>query len=171
MATGVSNAAGCGISFVSRASQVVENCTSAMIDAESLNSGLLAEPLDQVVRVLSPSILELSRAGVVRLLGIRPAPEDQGRGRLALERLVAGVGVFVRRDKMALADGDGIPLVYLYREDGLFVNALLVKHDLVDVEDAYPFRYLARFMKRQADNRTPAEPDSTTYPSSGPISA
>ena len=160
-----------GISFGSRASQVVENCTSAMNDTGSLKSGLSSEPLDQVVRVLSPSILELSLAGVVRLLGIRPAPQDQDRGRLALERLVAGVGVFVRRDKSSMADTDGLPLVYLYREDGLFVNALLVKHDLVDVEDAYPFRYLARFMKRQADNRTPAEPDSTTHPSLGPVSA
>ncbi len=111
------------------------------------------KPLYKVDSVESPEIVSLESFGKIRLLGIRTNPFQFDKAMRFLERATAETLVFMNQDKLK-SDETGLPLAYLYREDGTFLNALLVKYDLVDVDERTPFKYKERFLKRQRDNRT-----------------
>jgi len=99
-------------------------------------------------------LLTLNTGLRIRLLGIRRNEDKALEAMEFLRRMLEGQLVFMKHDKVK-TDHLGTELVYLYLENGSFLNALLVKYDLVDVEDTIPFKYKERFQKRQADNRAP----------------
>ena len=105
-----------------------------------------------ITQVESPEVLILDSAIRIRLLGVRANAPRMHEAIEFLRKSCGSQRVFMNQDKVKF-DRDGLPLAYVYLENGLFVNALLVKHDLVDVDEDTPFKYRERFLKRQFDNR------------------
>ena len=123
--------------------------TAALADSQTSMDG--EGPL-RIRTVESSEILILDSGLRVRLLGVRENPARSAEACEFLRRITADQSVFMKEDKQKLSNS-GEPMVYLYLEDGRFINALLVKYDLVDVDEDTPFRYRERFLKRQRDNR------------------
>jgi micrococcal nuclease len=110
-----------------------------------------------VRRVVNGDTIDVATVGRVRLLGI-DAP-DVGRGldtpapfaREAKDRLVSLVlNRWVRLEQDA-ADGSPRHLAYVLREDGVFVNAVLVREGLARVSGRLPLTRLAELEHAQAE--------------------
>ena len=123
------------------------------VDAvESLQESSAPDSLINVSGVESSEILVLDSGVRVRLLGVKENPNRSFEACEFLRRITANQRVFMKQDKIRETK-EGGPLAYVYLEDGRFLNAMLVKYDLVDVDEDTPFKYRERFLKRQRDNR------------------
>ncbi|MFA5223637.1 MAG: DNA methyltransferase [Candidatus Omnitrophota bacterium] len=98
-----------------------------------------------VKRVISPEKLELSNGLEVRLLGIKEDKTKNGKAVAFLEDNIKGKKVFLKYDEIK-HDKENNLLCYLYLENKTFVNAHLLKNQLVEVDETNNFKYKDKFL-------------------------
>ena len=101
-----------------------------------------------VKEILSPEMLILNNGLKVRLLGIKATPEKNIEAIQFLERKTRGQKVFLRFDK-AKHDEKGNLFCYMYLWNKTFLNAHLVRQNLVDIDTTYDYKYKAKFLDHQ----------------------
>jgi modification methylase len=97
-----------------------------------------------VKEVISPELIRLSNGLTVRLLGIQQKPEINGIANKYLIEKFKGNKVFLKYD-VEKYDSDNNLLVYLYLENKTFINAHLLKENLVNVDNTRNYKYKSRF--------------------------
>lgn len=108
------------------------------------------EELFSVKEVLSPEIIRLNNDVVIRLIGIKENKEINGKAKLFLEQKTKGKRVFMKFDEQKY-DKDNNLLCYLYLENKTFINAHLIKNNLVNVESELMYKYKDKFLKLEID--------------------
>lgn len=98
-----------------------------------------------VVDVISPTIVKLSNGIEVRLIGVEVVAEKADAAMLFLREKTLRQKVFVKYDQMKY-DDDGRLMGYLYLENKTFINAHLLKRNLVDVDLRHDFHHKTRFV-------------------------
>jgi len=111
------------------------------IDASSTGK---REEYFSVKEVISPELLRLNNDLTVRLIGIQENPAANGKATEYLINKVRGRKVFMRYDDVK-HDRDNNMMAYLYLENKTFINAHLLKEDLVWVDNSIDFRYKNKF--------------------------
>lgn len=118
------------------------------IDSNSNNE---AEKLFLVKKIISPEILVLDNNLKIKLLGIKEKSEVNGKAVIFLEKLLKGKKVFLKYDVLK-HDNDNNLLCYLYLENKTFINAHLIKNNLVELDNNYSHRFDKKFIKLMAEN-------------------
>lgn len=116
------------------------------IDTESSGK---REEFFNVKEVISPQLIRLSNDLVVRLIGIKENPHVNGKATEYLIEKLRGKKVFLKYDDLK-HDVDNNLLVYLYLENKTFINAHLLKSNLVHVDEKFDFKYKEKFKKIQS---------------------
>ncbi|MFH1503771.1 MAG: DNA methyltransferase [Candidatus Omnitrophota bacterium] len=98
-----------------------------------------------VQEIISPELLKLNNGLRIRLLGIKQNFAKNGKAAQFLSEKVKGVKVFLRYDKDKY-DRQNNLLCYLYLQNKTFINAHLIKNDLVDVDTTFDYKYKAKFL-------------------------
>jgi len=93
--------------------------------------------LRKVKRVLGPWLLELDDETMVHLIGYRPIAGKESEVESLLSELTLGKKVYLRESKRFKFDDKGRHLAYVYLDDDTFVNAQLIKSDLVEIDTTY----------------------------------
>ncbi len=105
-----------------------------------------------VKKILSPSRILLDTGAQVRLLGIKENPKKNVEAIRFLENMTRGQRVFLRFDEKK-HDADNNFLCYLYLKNKTFVNAHLIKSNLVDVDSANSYKYKSKFLEYVRRNK------------------
>jgi site-specific DNA-methyltransferase (adenine-specific) len=103
-----------------------------------------------VKEIISPSQLILNNGLEIKLIGIR---EVEGRTEAAisfLKQKTKNQKVFLKYDEKKY-DSQNKLLVYLYLKNKTFLNAHLIKNDLVEVDGVSDYRYKAKFIKLEEE--------------------
>ncbi len=103
------------------------------------------EELFSVKGVVSPELIMLSNDLIVRLIGIKQAPEVNGRATDFLRSKFKGKKVFLRYDEIKY-DEENHLMVYMYLENKTFINAHLLKNRLARVDESIDYKYKAKFL-------------------------
>ena len=124
-----------------------------IIDVKKLQFGSKIDKDSQTQRelftvkeVLAANLVLLNNDLVVRLLGIKPKPSINGEAAQFIKEKTRGHKITLQFDKTKY-DADNRLLCYLYLDNKTFINAHLLKHKLVDVDDSYDFKYKEKFQK------------------------
>jgi site-specific DNA-methyltransferase (adenine-specific) len=104
------------------------------------------EKFYSVKKVLSPSNILLDTGAQIHLLGVKANSKTDTEAIQLLERLTKGQKVFLKFDETKY-DEDNHLLCYLYLKNKTFLNAHLIKHNLVDVNIAHDYKYKSRFLE------------------------
>lgn len=126
---------------------------NSKIDVKSLqfgskidkNSGKREEYFS-VKNILSPNKLVLNNGLVIRLIGIKEKSGINGNATKYLSEKTKGKKVFLRYDSIKY-DQDNTLLCYLYLDNKTFINAHLLKNQLVDIDYSIKFKYKDKFEK------------------------
>ncbi len=105
-----------------------------------------------VKEILSPEKLVLSNSLIIRLIGIK---EERGKRKRAVDFLsekLQGQKVFLKFDELKHDKAKHL-LCYLYLKNKTFINAHLLKNDLVEIDDSYDFRLKKRFIDYKQKSR------------------
>src|SRR6185437_12056377 len=98
-----------------------------------------------VKEVISPEKIRLSNDLIVRLIGIKEDPIINGKATDFLKEKLRGKRVFLKYD-IQKHDAENNVLCYLYLENKTFINAHLIKNNLVQVEKGIDYKYKAKFL-------------------------
>jgi site-specific DNA-methyltransferase (adenine-specific) len=98
-----------------------------------------------VQEIISPELLVLEDGVKVRLLGIKNRSETYNKAIQFLKGKTSGQKVFMKFDNIKY-DEDNNLLCYLYLQNKTFLNAHLIKADLVNVDTSIEYKYKARFL-------------------------
>jgi len=98
-----------------------------------------------VKEIISPEVLILNSGLKIRLLGVRERGEDNGDAVQFLKDRTRGQKVSIKFDSIKHDDEDTL-LCYLYLKNKTFVNAHLIKNDLVDVDVTRDYKYKSKFL-------------------------
>jgi len=99
-----------------------------------------------VKEIISPEVLILDNGLKIRLLGIKENPEKNGAAIQFLREKTRGQKVFLKFDTIK-HDKENNLLCYLYLWNKTFLNAHLIKNELVDVDNSIDYKYKSRFLK------------------------
>jgi len=97
-----------------------------------------------VKTVLAPNEVILDSGLKVKLLGIKVREEKRKEAIQFLARLTNGQKVFLKFD-VTKYDANNELLCYLYLKNKTFLNAHLIKNNLVDVDTSYDYRLKKKF--------------------------
>lgn len=109
------------------------------------DSNLKQETYYTVKEIISPEILILNNGLKIRLLGIRERGEENGDAVQFLKERTRGQKVSIKFDSTKHDDENNL-LCYLYLKNKTFVNAHLIKNDLVDVDVTRDYKYKSKFL-------------------------
>lgn len=98
-----------------------------------------------VREIVSPEILILSNGLKIRLLGVKEKIEKNGEAIEFLRKKTQGQKVFLKFDSIKY-DAKNNLLCYLYLKNKTFINAHLIKNELVDVDTTMDFKYKSKFL-------------------------
>ncbi len=110
--------------------------------------GVKRENYYTVKEILDAHIIKLNNELQVRLIGIKPKKQKIDSARRFLTNKILRRPVFLRFDETKY-DDNGLLMAYVYMKNKTFINAHLLKHGLVEVDDTYTFKYLPKFNKVQ----------------------
>ncbi|MCC5944872.1 MAG: thermonuclease family protein [Bernardetiaceae bacterium] len=99
-----------------------------------------------VSEIISPELVRLSNNMIVRLLGIRGVDKFNTQAIQFLEQKTKGQKVFLKFDTLKY-DSENRLFVYLYLKNKTFINAHLIKNELVAVDKSVDFKYKSKFLK------------------------
>jgi DNA modification methylase len=99
-----------------------------------------------VKEIISPEMMVLKDGLKIKLIGIKEVEEKKEKAIAFLEQRLAGQQVFLKFDD-AMEEADGYKPVYLYLRNKTFINAHLIKENLVQVDETYDFKHRDRFLK------------------------
>ncbi len=111
------------------------------IDANSTGK---REEYFTVKDIINPELIRLNNGLIVRLIGIKQNPAINGQATDYLIRKVHGKRVFLKYDEVK-HDKENNLMVYLYLENKTFINAHLLKEQLVLVDNSIDFKYKTKF--------------------------
>lgn len=97
-----------------------------------------------VKKILSPCELILDTGLKINLMGIKPNGKTDEEAIQLLEKLTRSKKVFLRFDEKKY-NNNGTLLCYLYLRNKTFINAHVIKSNLVDVDTAYHYKYKPKF--------------------------
>ncbi len=112
------------------------------LDADSTGK---REEFFRVKEIISPELIRLNNDLIVRLIGIKQNTEINGKAKEYLIAKLRGKKVFLKYDDTK-HDSDNNLMAYLYLENKTFVNAHLLKQNLVLVDERFDFKYKAKFL-------------------------
>ncbi len=101
-----------------------------------------------VKEVVSPEILVIDNDLKVRLIGVKEKKEVNSEAIKFLSEKVKGRRVFIKFDAIKY-DDEGNLLCYLYLKNKTFINAHLIKNQLVHVDSSANFKYKKKFLAMQ----------------------
>lgn len=97
-------------------------------------------------KIISPEFLILNNGLKIRLMGIKKNKERNGEAVDFLKAKLKGQKVFLKFDEVK-HDSDNNLLCYLYLKNKTFINAHLLKENLVSIDETYDFKYKDKFRK------------------------
>lgn len=100
----------------------------------------------RIKEIVSPTHLILNNDQHIRLIGIVENKTKKAEAIAFLEKRLNKQRVFLRQDKKYPTTDDQI-FCYLYLQNKTFINAHLIKNDLVKVDEVGDFKYKKRFLK------------------------
>ena len=98
-----------------------------------------------VKEIISPDTLILNNGLKIKLLGVQERSEKNGEAIQFLREKTRGQKVFMEFDSMKY-DGENNLLCYLYLKNKTFINAHLIKNDIVDVDTSIDYKYKSKFL-------------------------
>ena len=101
-----------------------------------------------VKEVISPKILILNNGLKIRLLGVKERPEKNGGAIQFLKEKALGQKVFLKFDTIKHDEENNL-LCYLYLSNKTFLNAHLIKNDLVEVDTEFDYKYKSKFLQKR----------------------
>jgi len=101
-----------------------------------------------VKEVISPKILILNNGLKIRLLGVKERPEKNGGAIQFLKEKALGQKVFIKFDTVKYDEENNL-LCYLYLSNKTFLNAHLIKNDLVEVDTEFDYKYKSKFLQKR----------------------
>ena len=101
-----------------------------------------------VKEVISPKILILNNGLKIRLLGVKERPEKNGGAIQFLKEKALGQKVFLKFDTIKHDEENNL-LCYLYLSNKTFLNAHLIKNDLVEVDTKFDYKYKSKFLQKR----------------------
>jgi len=101
-----------------------------------------------VKEVISPKILILNNGLKIRLLGVKERPEKNGGAIQFLKEKALGQKVFIKFDAIKHDEENNL-LCYLYLSNKTFLNAHLIKNDLVEVDTEFDYKYKSKFLQKR----------------------
>lgn len=108
-----------------------------------------------VKEIISPEILFLNNGLTIRLLGVKENIEKRGEAIKFLREKTRGQKVFLRFDTIKHDEKNNL-LCYLYLWNKTFLNAHLIKNGLVDIDTEFNYKYKAKFLGLQEQERSVA---------------
>lgn len=111
------------------------------IDAKSTGQ---REEFFSVKEIISPELIRLSNDLTIRLIGIKQNPTINIEANEYLINKLRGKKVFLKYDSVK-HDADNNLMAYLYLENKTFINAHLLKENLVLVDNSIDFKYKNKF--------------------------
>lgn len=112
------------------------------------NSHSERETYYMVEEIISPEILVLNDGLKIRLLGVKERQEKNGEAIQFLKEKTRGQKVFMKFDTTKYDEGNNL-LCYLYLWNKTFLNAHLIKNDLVDVDTEFDYKYKSNFLSNR----------------------
>ena len=109
------------------------------------NSTGKREEFFTVKEIVSPELIKLDNDLVIRLIGIKQNTEINGKANEYLISKLRGKKVFLKYDETK-HDSENILMAYLYLENKTFINAHLLKENLVIVDSTFEFKYKKKFL-------------------------
>lgn len=99
-----------------------------------------------VKEVISPEVMVLNDGLKVRLLGVKGKPDKNGQAVQFLKEKTRGQKVFMKFDTIKY-DRENNLLCYLYLWNKTFLNAHLIKNELVDVDNSFDYKCKSKFLR------------------------
>jgi len=99
-----------------------------------------------IKRIISPELIEFKDGTIARLIGIKAIPQKQEKAVAFLSKSTSGSQIFLKFDEIKY-DSDNHLLCYMYLKNKTFINAHLIKKELVDVDISYDYRHKKRFIQ------------------------
>lgn len=115
------------------------------------NSHSEKESYYTVKEIISPEMLILNNGLKIRLLGVKERPEKDDEAIEFLREKTQGQKVFMKFDNVKYDEKNNL-LCYLYLENKTFLNAHLIKNDLVLVDQSYDYSCKKRFKSYEKNN-------------------
>lgn len=98
-----------------------------------------------IKKIISPADILLDSGAQLHLLGIKTKAETREHAIKFLEDITKGQRVFLKFDSIK-HDGNNNLFAYLYLKNKTFINAHLVKKQLVNVDTSCDYKYKSRFL-------------------------
>jgi modification methylase len=115
------------------------------------NSGQ-REEYYSVKNIISPEILILNNGLKIRLIGVKNRINQNGNAIEFLQKKLKNQKVFLKFDTQK-HDSENNLLCYVYLKNKTFINAHLIKDNLVLVDKSFDYKYKEKFLKlRRIDN-------------------
>ncbi|HQN48905.1 MAG TPA: site-specific DNA-methyltransferase [Caldisericia bacterium] len=103
-----------------------------------------------VKEIISPEILILNKGVKIKLLGIKERPEKKEEAMKFLKEKIRGQRVLMQFDSVKY-DKESNLLCYLYLLNNTFLNTLLIKKNLTDVDTKFDYKYKSKFLNLQKE--------------------
>jgi len=103
----------------------------------------------RVKDIISPEKVYLNNDLVIRLIGVKSKPDSYNDAMKFLENKLKGAQVYIKYDNYYKYDENNNLTVYLYLKNRTFINAHLIKHKLVDVDENIDFSKRNSFLTYQ----------------------
>jgi len=101
--------------------------------------------LYSIKKVLSPECLQLNNDLKIKLIGIKTKDDRKEEAVNFIEETTKGKKVFLKFDNEKHDENDNL-LCYLYLQNKTFINAHLIKKNLVEVDINIDYKYKNRFL-------------------------
>ena len=99
-----------------------------------------------VKEVISPELIKLNNDLIIKLIVVKEKKESNGKAVEFLQLKTKGQKVFLKYDEIKHDENNHL-MVYLYLKNKTFLNAHLIKNDLVDVDLLFDYNNKERFIK------------------------
>ncbi|MBI4722169.1 MAG: site-specific DNA-methyltransferase [Candidatus Stahlbacteria bacterium] len=109
------------------------------------NSHFEREIYYTIKEIISPEVVVLNNGLKIRLLGVKESIEKDGEAKHFLREKTRGEKVFMKFDNIKYDERNNL-LCYLYLWNKTFLNAHLIKNDLVDVDTTLDYKYKSKFL-------------------------
>lgn len=113
-------------------------------------NGSKREDYYSVKEVISPELIKLNNDLTVRLIGVKEKAELNGNAKNYLNTKTKGQKVFLKYDEKKYDSNNNL-LCYLYLQNKTFINAHLIKNNLVEVDTSYHYKLLNKFLNIKKD--------------------
>jgi len=104
-----------------------------------------------VKEIISPELVRLSNNLVVRLIGVKEKKITNGTAKEFLKTKTKGQKVFMKFDKLKFDKNNNL-MCYLYLKNKTFLNAHLIKAEMVEPDLSSDFKYKEKFSKLKYQN-------------------